>query len=133
MKAQSSFEMLVTVATMLAYSIPIILMVFSMSTLRLEDTAILHATATVQQLADTINDVYLQGSPAKRSILIDLPSSTRNLTVSGNTVTLYMYSSGGPYEISHPIIANATDFSISGKSGLMPLTVRMNGTMVVLE
>lgn len=133
MKAQSSFEMLVSVATLLAYTIPLVLLLFSLTQLRLEDISISSGRATVQQLSDTINEVHLQGAHAKRSLILDLPSNSQNLSVSGNSIILRLSTTSGPYEISHPVLANVSDFSISSRSGLINIIVKTNGTQVVLE
>lgn len=131
-KAQSSFEMFVTVATFLAFSVPVILAVLAASQLRLEDLSLVHGATTVQLLSDDINEVYLQGNGARRSVLLDLPSATRNITVSDGMVVLYLKTSSGPYEISHPIIANASYFSES-RSGLTNIVLTMEGGQVVLQ
>ncbi len=133
LKGQSSLEMLVTVAALLAYSLPIVLLVFSFSYMKLEDVALTQGRATVQQLSDGVNSVYLQGEGARHSMLIDLPSGTRNLTVSGKTITLYISATGGTYSISHPIFANASSFTISDRVGLIKITMRMEGGQVILE
>lgn len=133
MKGQSAFEMLVTVATFIAYIVPVVLLVFSSSQLQLEDLTIMNGRAVVQQLSDTMNTVYLAGDGAKQSILLDLPSNTKNLTVSGSTVTLYLTTSSGVYEISHPIFANASAFAVSGKSGLIKMVLKMSNGKVILE
>lgn len=129
MKAQSMFEMFVTVTMLLAFTVPIILLVISSSQLRLEDLSVFHGRTAVQQLSDTINEVYLEGPGSKRSFLIDLPSNTQNLTFSGNTVTLYLATESGPYQISHPIFANVTYFTIR-KSGLAQVNLIMENQQV---
>lgn len=134
MKAQSSFETLVTVATFLLFTIPIVLLVLSSSSLRLEDLSISHARTSAQQLSDTINTVYLEGNQSKRSILIELPANAENLTILGSakSVIIYLNTESGPYEISHSVFANVSDFSIS-RSGLTPLTIEMNNSQVVVS
>jgi hypothetical protein len=133
MKGQSAFEMLVSVATLLAFSLPIVLLALSMSHLGLEDLSLFHSRSTVQMVSDSINEVHLQGGDAKRTILIDLPSNALNLTVSGNMVTIYLSTGSGPYAVSHPILPTAANFTSAG-AGLKQLSIRANGsTGVVLR
>ncbi|VVB98029.1 Uncharacterised protein [uncultured archaeon] len=132
MKGQSAFEMLVSVATLLAFSLPIVLLAFSISHLGLEDLSLFHSRSTVQLVSDSINEVYLQGGDARRTVLIDLPSNAMNLTVSGNSITIYLSTASGPYAVSHPLLADAGNFTSMG-AGLKQLSISANGTRVVLR
>ncbi|MEW6528816.1 MAG: hypothetical protein AB1391_02925 [Candidatus Micrarchaeota archaeon] len=132
MKAQSSFEVLITVAILIAFSIPIILAALAISQLRLDDFSLSHGKATVQYLSDNINEVYLEGNASKRTILLDFPSNTKNLTISNHTIILYLTSSSGVYEISHPFFADTTDFSIA-KRGIASVVLSMNNGKVNLS
>lgn len=132
MRGQTAFEMLVTVATLLAFSVPIVLLALSSSNIRLEDLSLFHGRSTVQQLSDSINEVYLQGEGAKRSIILDLPSNTKNLTISGNTVTLLLSTTSGQYEISHPILADTNNYSIQ-RTGMTNVVMIMQGGKVIVQ
>ncbi len=124
--------MFVTIVALLTFTLPIIFLIMSSSQLRLEDLSVFHGRTTVQQLSDTINEAYLQGNGSVRTLVLDLPSNTKNLTVSGSEVTLYLITETGPYEISHAIFANASNFTLIG-SGLRNVNIRMVGTGVVLQ
>lgn len=116
-KGQTSFEMLVSLAALLAFSVPVVLLVLSSSQLRLEDLSVFHGRTSVQQLSDAINEVYLEGAGSQRTLLVELPSNTQNLTFSGNTVTLYLSTQNGVYQISHPVFA-AVKPSFISRTGL---------------
>ncbi len=131
MKGQSAFEMFITVATLMAFSVPIILLATSTSHLKLEDVSLVHGRSLVQQVADGMNEVYLQGDGAERTLLLDLPSNTQNITITESTVTLYLSTNEGTYSITHPIFANTTYYS-SSSTGLMTMVLRMgNGKVKV--
>ncbi len=132
MKAQSSFEMLVTVATFLAFSMPIILAALAASQLKVEDFSLFHGRTLVQYLSDNVNDVYLQGNGAKRTILLDFPPNSKNLTVFNHTITLYLASSNGVYEISHPFFANVSDFNVS-RTGIANINISMEEGQVKIR
>lgn len=133
MRGQVAFETLVTVAAFLAFSLPIVLLLMSLSGLKLEDLSHFHAKGTVQHFSDTINAVYLEGENATRSIILNIPSNARNLTVLNNTVTLKLITSNGQYEVSQPLFANVSDFSNSNK-GLIRITIKMeNGIIKIVN
>ncbi|MFA5077529.1 MAG: hypothetical protein WC488_03835 [Candidatus Micrarchaeia archaeon] len=132
MKGQSALETLVTVSTLLIFTVPMVLLVLSASGLRLEDLSVFHARTTVQQIADTVNEVYLQGDGSTRTILVQLPSNTKSLNISGSSVVIYLSTQSGVYEISHPILANASSFSLS-RSGLTKMDVKMEHGVVVIQ
>ncbi|MDD5336853.1 MAG: hypothetical protein PHS02_00025 [Candidatus ainarchaeum sp.] len=132
MRGQSALETLVTVSALLVFSVPVVLLVLSASALRLEDLSVFQGQTSVQQLSDSINEVYLQGNGSSRSILVQLPSNTRNLTVSGNSLTLYLSTQNGVYALSHPLLANASEYIIS-RSGLVNMEISMEGNTVVIR
>lgn len=129
-KGQTAFETFVTVMMFIAFTVPVALLLLSTSNLKLEHTTLFHARTTTQQFADSINEVYLQGDGAVRNIILNIPSNTKNLSVSNNTVTLFLRVADGEYAISHPFFANAGDFNISDRVGLMPITIKMQNGAV---
>lgn len=131
-KGQSSFEMFVTVGAFLLFILPIILILLALSQAGLENLSLMSGHSTVQRLSDSINEVYLQGDGARRSILLDLPPNSKSLAVGNHSAVLYLSTSSGQYEISHPVFANVSDFSTT-KSGLVDLMIMCNGTTVMLK
>jgi hypothetical protein len=127
MRGQSAFETLVTVGVMLAFTLPIVLLMLSASNLRLEDTSLLHGQATVQQISDTINEVYLQGPGAKRTMLIEMPATSKSLNISNRQVVMSLTSNGGEHEISHSLLTDAGPYYIS-TTGLTKIEITVNAT-----
>lgn len=76
MKGQSSLEVLVTVGIILAFTIPVLFLLLSLTSAGYEKTATAQADATARSLADTMNFVYSQGPGASKALLLNVPAST---------------------------------------------------------
>ena len=61
MKGQASMELLITIAVVLAFSMPVILLFLSLSEFGLEKASLAQADSAARKLSDNINDVYSQG------------------------------------------------------------------------
>lgn len=132
-RGQASTEMLVTVSTILVFTIPIILLLFALSQYGQEYTAISQAHATVRIISDSINTVYIQGPGAEKSLLVGIPGNADLLKVENGEVSMVLRTSGGTYEASNPLLTNASAGSdFSNKSGLLPVKIKNeNGVVVV--
>lgn len=128
MKGQSSFELLVTVGVILAFTIPVLFLLFSMTSIGYEDTAKAQADASARTLADTMNTIYAQGPGAQRSLLLNVPASTENITVSNHEVVVRIRTSSGYFEAAAPTIAKVSPArsSLGKKSGLFRIIIRSN-------
>ncbi len=125
-KGQSSLELLVTVGVVIAFTIPVLFLLLSVSSIGYEDTAKAQADATARTLADTMNTVYAQGPDAQREVLLNVPASTESLYAADGEVVIRIRTSTGSFETSSPTIAKigAGSRIIEGKSGLFKLVVR---------
>lgn len=87
MKAQSSMELFVTLGIILAFTLPMIFLLFTLTSLGYENTAKAQADATSRTIAESINQVYAQGNGAKKTVLINTPASTESIEIksSGDT------------------------------------------------
>ncbi|MBI5224036.1 hypothetical protein HY990_06480 [Candidatus Micrarchaeota archaeon] len=132
MKGQSSMEFFLTFATIAAFSIPVLLLLYSLSTVGSEDSAKNQADATVRSLSDTMNLVYSQGAGAQRSILLNLPPTTSSLSVQSGEVSLRIKTSNGYFDSVSPTIAKVRGTSISDRSGLLPVSVMNRDGIVEL-
>lgn len=125
MKGQASLELLVTLGVVIAFTIPVILLLLSMTSIGYEDTAKAQADAAARSLADSINLVHAQGAGAQREVLINVPPSTDSVTVRKGEVVVSIKTSGGTYEAAAPTIADMADSPpITGKGGLFKLIIR---------
>ena len=131
-KGQSSLELLVTLGVVIAFTVPVLFLLLSVSSIGYEDTAKAQADATSRTIADSMNSVYAQGyylgSGAQREILINVPASTESLYASDGEVVLRVKTSSGTFDAASPTIAEigSGSMEISGKSGLIKIIVRTN-------
>ena len=125
MKGQSSLELLVTVGVVIAFTLPVIFLLLSVSSVGYEDTAKAQADATSRTLADTMNSVYAMGPGAQKEVLVNAPPSTQAIFASKGEAVVRIKTSGGIYDASSPTIADiAPGIPIEGKSGLFKLIVK---------
>lgn len=124
-KAQVSLELLTTLGIVVAFTVPVLFLLLSVSSAGYEDTAKDQADATARSLADSINIVYAQGDGARREVLLNTPSSTESVEVTGNEVIVRIRVSEGPYEGVSPIFANiSSSFRPKDpRAGLYPIVL----------
>jgi len=131
LKAQASMELLVTLGVILAFTIPVILLLFTITQIGYEDTAKAQADATAKTLAETMNLVYSQGAGAKRDVMLNAPPSTESITVSNGEVIVRIKTAEGYYEGVYPTFAMiGTIRSIENKTGLFVVEVKNDGGTV---
>ena len=140
MKGQSSLELLVTVGVVIAFTIPVLFLLVSVTSIGYEDTSKAQADAASRSLADTMNSVYAQGNGAQRELLLNVPPSTEQVriveTAQGTEVIVSIRTSGGTFDSSSPSIARIKGFSqeLTKKAGLFTLCVRNdNGEVELVE
>ena len=98
MKGQSSLELMVTVGVVIAFTIPVLFLLLSVTSIGYEDMAKAQADAASRSLADTMNSVYAQGNDSQREILLNVPPSTELVrvveTAEGAEVIITIRTSG---------------------------------------
>ncbi len=112
MRGQASMELLITIGIVLAFTIPVVFLLLSLTMVGYEDTSIAQADATARSLADSINVVHSQGPGAKRMVLMNLPSNTDSLSIKNNEVVVAVKTSKGSYEAAAPFFANADNIDL---------------------
>ena len=140
MKGQSSLELFVTIGIVLAFTVPVIFLLISVTSAGYENTAKSQADASARALAETMDFVYSQGSSApqgssaQREVLLNMPATTQSISASAGEVVVSIKTTGGTYDAAAPTIANISPVVITkGLSGLMTLDVKDNGGEVVLS
>jgi hypothetical protein len=128
LKGQSSLELFVTVGVVIAFTIPVLFLLLSVSSIGYEDTSKAQADAVARTLADTINSIYAQGPGAQREVLLNAPPSTESVYVSQGEVVVRMKTSAGTFDAVSPTIAKISPLcnDIGKKSGLFRIIVRTN-------
>lgn len=125
-KGQASIEMLATVGLVLLLLIPILFLLLVGAQVRFESLSHIQAASAARLLADSINEVYLEGDKATKVALINLPSNTKSVLFADNEVIITLDTSAGDTEITYPFFGNLSSNSqgmkIEGRKGLMPVT-----------
>jgi len=124
MKGQTSLELLITIGIVLAFTIPVLFLLLSFTSIGYEDTTKAQADAAARTLADAMNSVYSQGDGAKKTILLNVPASTEEVYASDGEVVVRIRTSGGPFEAVSPTFAEIrSDGRLGMKSGLFVVVV----------
>ncbi len=105
MKGQASIELLITLGVVLAFTIPVLFLMFTVTSVGYEDTAVAQADASARSLADSINLVYGQGVGAKRVILLNLPAATESISIDDGEVVVSLMTSSGEFDAVAPTFA----------------------------
>lgn len=105
MKGQASIELMITIGIVLAFTIPVLFLLFSITSINQENAQMAQADATVRSLADSVNFVYGEGVGAKRVILLNIPSSVKKLDMADNEIVLETVTSAGAYDAAAPVFA----------------------------
>lgn len=120
MKGQSSMELLTTFGLVLAFTLPVLFLVYSLTSVGSEDTSKSQADATARSLADSMNLVYSQGNGTSRNVLLNVPASTESIRFSSNEVVVRIKTSQGYFDASSPTFARViAPRPITGKTGLV--------------
>lgn len=137
MKGQSSFELLISFGVVLAFTVPVLLLLLSVTSIGYEDASKAQADATARTLADTMNTVYAQGPGAQREILLNAPVSTQEIYASDGEVVVRIKTANGNFDAVAPTIAaiSASNYNLTQtekKTGLFRVTVTavQNGDQV---
>jgi len=135
MKGQSSMELLITLGIVLAFTIPVILLLLSVTSVGYENTAMAQAEASSRSLADNMNFVYAQGPGAKRLILLNLPASTEEIYAANGEIVVRIKTSTGTSDAVSPTFAKIKRSDPITKKGLFTLVVQTNddGEVELLE
>lgn len=128
MRGQSSIELLITVGVVIAFTIPVLLLLLSVSSVGYEDSTKAQADASARTVADAMNTLYAQGPGAQREMLLNVPPSTQEIYAADGEVVVKIRTSGGAFEAASPTIATISPGSrtLSGKTGLFKVIIRTN-------
>ncbi len=140
MKGQSSLEVLVTFGIILAFTVPVLFLLLSLTSVGYEKTATAQADASARSLADTMNFVYSQGPGAKKALLLNVPASTLEVYAAGGEAVVSIKSASGTQDLVSPTFAKiaggrqTTRDPIKGQAaGLFVVLVENDGGEVKLS
>ena len=112
MKGQAATETLVTIGMILIFVIPILLLLLVGAQAKFESLSYVQGSSAIRIIADSINEVYLEGPAASKVVLINLPSNSKNLSISNNEVVLTIETRSGPSDITTAYFGNMSDSEI---------------------
>lgn len=119
-KGQAATEMLVTIGVILIFIIPILLLLLVGAQARFESLSHVQASSVVRIIADSINEVHIEGPQASKVVMVNIPTNTRYLNITKNEVVITLETSSGPTDI-------ATSFFGQLNESSMGLVVAENG------
>jgi hypothetical protein len=106
-KGQAASEMMVTIGMILVFVVPIVLLLLVGAQARFESLSHVQAGSTVRIVADSINEVYVEGrgpnpsTPgASKVAILNIPSNARSIRVSGNEVIITLETRSGPADVA---------------------------------
>lgn len=111
MKGQVATETLVLAGFIIAFSVPIIFMLYAATNMRTEDVAMEQAGVTTKALVDEANELWVQGNGSARIVLVNFPDRLKNITVEGREIVFTLDTSKGPVDIVAVGFGNMTDES----------------------
>lgn len=130
MKGQSSLELLVTVGIVIAFTIPVLFLLLSVTSIGYEDTSKAQAEASSRTLSDTMNSIYAQGPGAQREILLNVPPSTEEVYAKNGEIVVRIKTSGGSFDAVSPTLAKISGGTqtLGSKNGLFKMLIKnVNG------
>ncbi len=105
LRGQAAMELLITMGVILAFTLPVIFLMFTITQVGYDETAMAQADASARSLADTVNFVYSQGPEAKRTIVLNNPPATESVTIGNGEIVVRIKTSEGYYDGVSPIFA----------------------------
>ncbi len=123
MKAQAATETLVTIGLILVFVIPILLVLLVGAQAEFESLSHVQASSAVRIIADSINEVYLEGPSASKVVVVNIPSNAASLNISNNEVTMVLQTRYGYTDITTSYFGdtNMSSQEIVTESGKAPM------------
>ena len=108
-KGQAASESLLMAAFVIAFTIPILVLLYTTVTLRSEQTSLDQARLSSKMLADYAGEVYVQGNGSSRIVAISYPASLRNISILGREVIFSLELAGNQTDIAAVSLAKMRD------------------------
>ena len=141
MKGQAATETLVTLGMLRVFITPILLLLLVGAQAEFESLSHVQASSAVRVIADSINEVYLEGPGASKVVMVNIPTNSKSLDIGNNEVTLLLETRSGYTDITTPYFGDLNEtmqvVSASGSVpvGLYPMKFKANdeGKVVILH
>ncbi|MFH1306255.1 MAG: hypothetical protein ABIH83_01180 [Candidatus Micrarchaeota archaeon] len=83
---QAAVETLMILGIALVFIIPLVLIFYSSTTLKIQTLNQMQAKAMAQHISDTAGEVWYEGYGARRTILVNYPDGIMDVSLSGNEI-----------------------------------------------
>lgn len=98
-KGQAATEMMVTIGMILVFVVPIVLLLLVGAQARFESLSHVQAGSTVRILADSINEVYVEGPKASKVAIVNVPTNARTIEITDKEVIITLDTGSGPADV----------------------------------
>jgi uncharacterized protein (UPF0333 family) len=98
-RGQVSIEYLAVFAFAMLLTIPLIILYIDQSNSMKIDTANAQAYRVVSKIADSADEIYYQGSPAKKTIRIAFPEGIQEVNITGSYIEFKINIDGRDYYV----------------------------------
>lgn len=105
MKGQAATESILMAGFVIAFTIPILVLLYSAVNLRGEQTALSQARLSAKSIADYAGELYVQGDGSTRIVLVNYPPSLRNIIIGEHEVVFWLELSGRRSDVVAPSLA----------------------------
>ncbi len=129
MKGQASIELLITVGIFLALTIPVVFLMLSYSSVKLENMEEMQARAVAKKLGESVNEVYAT-CPAKKTLVVKIPNNVEYIEINKNEAVLKIRDD----EYSYPLLLSDTNTTVvllnygqnfrSTRRGVVPIEIK---------
>jgi len=121
-KGQAATEMLVTIGMVLIFIIPILLLLLVVAQLRFESLSEVQGNSAIRIIADSVNEIYIEGPGATKVVVVNLPTNTKNLTITENEVIITLETRSGENQLVVPFFGEvAGEREITTPGGRAPV------------
>lgn len=121
-KGQASVEMLATVGLVLLLLVPILLLLLVGAQIKFESISQVQAASAARVMADSINQVYVEGPYASKVAVVNLPSNTRQVALTENEIVVTLEMRDGETQVTYPFFGELeAQGNITGRRGLLPI------------
>lgn len=104
MRGQASIELLIAVGIFLVLTIPVVFLMLSYSSVKVESMEEMQARAIARKLGENMNEVYAT-CPAKKTIVIKIPNNVEYIRIDQNEAVVKIKED----EYSYPVLLRGTD------------------------
>ncbi|MEM4335488.1 MAG: hypothetical protein QXL47_02255 [Candidatus Anstonellales archaeon] len=129
MKGQASIELLITVGIFLVLTIPVVFLMLSYSSVKLENMEEMQARAIARKLGEGVNEVFAT-CPAKKTLVIKIPNNVEHIEINKNEAVVKIRED----EYSYPVLLSDANNTVvllnygenfrSTRRGVVPIEIK---------